>query len=117
MSFSVVLQGGGIPQTSRVSVASRLVFVIQPGSATSGVVFATQPVVQVQDDSGGLILNASNAVTFTASPGTIGGTTPLNAVAGVCSPTDLKITGVGTDTLTAAASGLTSAVSLPFDVA
>ena len=88
-------------------------------SGESGVPFTTQPVVNVLDATGNIVLNAITPVTATlAGTGTLTGTTTVNAVNGVATFTNLAITGNANATLSFAASTLpvasgTSATSPP----
>lgn len=98
--------------------AKQLAVTAQPGGAVSGVAFTTQPHVEVRDASNTLVAGASAAVTAAIASGTgaLSGTTTVNAVNGVASFTDLKIAGSGNHTLSFSSTGLTSAVSNPFNV-
>jgi len=78
--------------------ASKLAIATQPSTtAQSGVAFATQPVIQIQDASGNVVLT-DNATVVTAAIATggaaIGGTLTATAVNGVVTFTSLKITGI-----------------------
>ncbi len=105
---------------------SRLVFTTQPGGATAGSAFSTQPVLSTQDQFGnntaaGLPANLNVTVTLTSGTGPLQGTTTLDIGAaagnGTVSFTDLRIDVAGTnDQLTASASGLTNALSSMFTV-
>ncbi|HEU0010069.1 MAG TPA: hypothetical protein VFT34_09670, partial [Verrucomicrobiae bacterium] len=98
----------------------------QPGSATAGAVFGVQPVVKTQDQFGnnstnglGAIVNV--AVSLTSGTGLLQGTTTLNIGTtggnGTVSYTNLRIDAAGASKqLTAAAAGLTSALSSTFTV-
>ncbi len=106
--------------------ASKLAFSVQPvGGVIEGTAFATEPQVTVQDSSGNTITSDTGTVTLSIASYTAGngGTTQgtltctnntVNAVAGVASFLNCKITGpaaAGTYTLSAARTGLTSATS------
>jgi prepilin-type N-terminal cleavage/methylation domain-containing protein len=103
-------------------LATKLAFTIQPSGATgSGLQFPIQPVVTVQDAGGNTVANSTILVTITkgtGSPsGTLSGDNTKNAVNGIATFTDLRINGTGIGyTLTAAATGLTSATSSPFNI-
>jgi signal peptidase I len=101
--------------------AAQLAFTTSPSSSTGGTAFTTQPVLTVQDTGG-------NTITSSAAPVTLSITTPAGAtlacsanpvaaVSGVATFASCKIDKAGTYTLTAASSGLTSAVSAVFTVA
>src|SRR5207247_5929123 len=106
--------------------ASRLTFTTQPGNATAGSVFGSQPVVRTEDQFG----NASTAglpASLTLNLSLTGGTGPLQGTAsvdigtaagnGTATFTNLRIDAAGaSQQLTARASGLTSATSAVFTV-
>src|ERR1043166_1504550 len=104
--------------------AVKLAFTTQPGSATYGSLLSPQPVLRSQDQFGNnsaVSLGASKTVTLTltGSPGSLVGSTALdlgtNAGNGSVTFTNLQVTAAGTNNqLTAAASGLASAVSSNF---
>ena len=115
--------------TSSFSIAvgtpSRAVFGVPPGGGTGGLAWATQPVVRLLD-AGGNPTSATTAVSLaiTGGSGTTGavltctGGLSKAAVAGVATFAGCAIdkSGVGY-TVTASGSGLTVAVSTPFQVA
>ena len=69
--------------------ASQMAFTTQPSASTvGGVAFAQQPVVTIEDQFGNAVTSGSDstvsvALTLTTGTGTLGGTTSMNAVAGV----------------------------------
>ncbi len=102
--------------TLAAGVPGRLAIVTQPSAAVqSGIQFATQPVLQVQDSAGNPV--AANGVNVTAAiasgAGVLGGTlTVATSAAGTATYTDLEITGaLGTRTLGFSATGLIPVVS------
>jgi hypothetical protein len=99
--------------------ATKLAFTTDPSGSTGGIAFGTQPVVAVQD-AGGRTTSGTNSVTLaiTTPAGAVltCTTNPRSAVAGVATFAGCKITKAGTYTLTATASGLTSAVSASFTI-
>ncbi len=104
--------------TLTAGAASQLVLTTQPSSsATNGLTFGTQPVIQLRDAGGNNVSQAgvSIAAGVTGTPAGIalGGTTPvLTNASGVATFTNLALTGaVGSYTLTFSKSGLTSAIS------
>lgn len=100
--------------------ASQAMISTQPSGAFNGIEFSTQPVVKITDAGGNTITSSTaNVVASIASgSGTLGGTTAVNAVAGVANFTNLKITGTGNHTLTfTPAGGLTAATSNTLNVA
>jgi hypothetical protein len=96
--------------------ATKLVFLIQPASATSGAILSTQPVINVEDSAGNVVTNASTTITLTASGGTLASCSGLSAVSGVVNVANCTFAGlVGTNyTLSASANGLTSSTSSTF---
>jgi signal peptidase I len=100
--------------------AAKLAFTASPSNTTANSVFATQPVVAVQDVGG-------NTATSSTAPVTLSITTPAgavltctanpkNAVAGVATFAGCKINKTGTYTLTATSGTLTAAVSASFTI-
>lgn len=115
-----ILQLVNATGTMCVSPPTQFKLVQQPvSSGESGVPFTTQPVVNVLDASGNIVLNAITPVTATlAGTGTLTGTTTVNAVNGVATFTNLAISGNANATLSFTASTLpvatgTSATSPP----
>ncbi len=80
----------------------------------TGSVFATQPVIQVQDASSGVVAGATNNVTATlvGGGGTLNGTTTVAAVNGIATFTDLGVTGAGNYTITFSSGALTPVTSI-----
>jgi hypothetical protein len=101
------------------AVPSKLAFTTSPSGATGGTAFTTQPVVGIQDSSGGPT-TGTNTVTLsitTPTGATLSCTSnPRAASAGVATFSGCRIDRAGTYTLTATASGLSSAVSASFSV-
>src|SRR5207248_3275032 len=86
--------------TVNPAAADRLVYTVQPGSATAGSVFGSQPVVKSRDpygndSTGGLPANLNVTVALTAGGGTLQGTKVLDigtaAGNGTVSYTNLRI--------------------------
>jgi hypothetical protein len=83
------------------STAVQLVFTTQPGSATAGSAFATQPVVRTRDAYGnnstvGLAATVTVGMSLSSGSGTLAGTTSLNvgtssATPGIATFTTLRI--------------------------
>lgn len=131
LSTSTAGGGGATLTISELSI-SQLGFATQPGKAEVGALFLQQPVVQTQDIYGnpstsGLGISLSVNLSITAGSGltgTLGTTLTLDigtgAGNGVATFTDLKIDGSNIagpgNVLTATASGLSDAVSDPFDL-
>jgi hypothetical protein len=113
--------------TEVAGVVTRLVFAAQPGNATAGATFGTQPVIRTQDQFGnsatnGLGATANVALTLTSGAGPLQGTATLNLGTsggqGVATYSGLRIDVAGTDKqLTATGpAGLPTAVSAVFPV-
>ena len=101
--------------------AVKLAFVASPSgtSTVAGQPFATQPVVQIQNDLGGVVASATTSVTLSLLEGSgeLRGTVTLNAVNGVATFTGLNIDLVGIDkVLLAEAAGLESATTGTFTI-
>jgi hypothetical protein len=107
--------------TITVGAAAKLVVTTQPSGSTGGVVFATQPVITVEDSGGNTVTTDTSSVTLaitagtpaTGGPGALACTTdPLAASAGVATFAGCEINTAGTNyTLTATDGTLTSAVT------
>ena len=100
--------------------ATQLVFTTQPaGTPTSGVAFATQPVVKAEDAVGNVDTSFTGTITLGthtgSGAGTLGGTDSMSAVAGVATFTNVKFTSSVSDheiiSLDASATGLTTGTS------
>jgi Spherulation-specific family 4 len=115
-----------VQQTITVSPAdmpTQLAFTTQPGGGANGAAWSAQPAVSVEDSTGHVITNSTSSVTLaiTSQPGTGATLTcaanPVTATAGVASFAGCEITGkAGSYTLSATATGLTSATSAAFTV-
>ncbi len=109
VTSGIIGLGAGVP--------TQLTITTQPSAAAqSGVVFGTQPVIQLRDAANNVVAQAGVMVTATITApgtGTLGGTVAvLTDAGGVATFTDLRITGlVGDRTLTFTAAGLTPAIS------
>ena len=104
-----------------VGAASKLAFTVPPSSVAAGGAIAPAVAVSIEDALGNVVPTATNQVTIAIgtnpSSGTLSGTAQVNAVAGVAAFSTLSINKVGTGyTLTASASGLTTATSGAFNV-
>ncbi|HZE73927.1 MAG TPA: cadherin-like domain-containing protein [Gemmatimonadales bacterium] len=107
--------------TGIVGNANRLVFTVQPSSATVRKPITPAVQVQVQDASGNPVTSAIDRITVAlgSNPGgaTLAGTTSVTAVGGTATFSDLSLNKGGTGyTLTALGSGLISATSAAFNV-
>jgi hypothetical protein len=127
-TYTLTAAAGGLTNavsanlTITVGSPAKLAFTTSPsGTTASNTVFATQPVVTVQDAGGNTVTSSSTSVTLsiTGSPSGANLTCPTNppaAVAGVVTFAGCKIDKAGTYTLTATASGLTSGTSSSFTI-
>src|SRR5439155_2835432 len=108
------------------ALASRLAFVVQPGSATAGAPFGAQPAVKTQDQFGndstiGLGGNLPVTLSLSSGSGPLLGTTSLdagtNAGNGQVAFSNLEIDSAGTNKqLSASAAGMSNALSSVFSV-
>ncbi|WP_233262159.1 S8 family serine peptidase [Vitiosangium sp. GDMCC 1.1324] len=100
--------------------AAALSFSVQPGNATAGVTFSPAVKVSILDSLGNLVTGASDPVSLSlqgGSGGTLGGTTTVAATAGVATFADLFVNKAANGySLSASATGLTSATSGTFNV-
>jgi len=102
--------------------AAKLVFAAQPdGPYAAGTTINAIPQVEVQDAAGNTVTSSSAEITMSIGNnpggGTLSGTTAVNAVSGLATFDDLSIDKAGAGyTLTATATGLTSATSDPFTI-
>ncbi|WP_309103838.1 S26 family signal peptidase [Microbacterium sp.] len=101
------------------SSASKLAFLTSPTASTSGVPFASQPVVAIQDSAGyttggtspiTLTITTPSGATLVCSPN------PVAAVNGTATFNGCTIGKAGTYTLTATTTGLSSATSTGFTI-
>jgi uncharacterized repeat protein (TIGR01451 family) len=103
---------------------SKLAFLQQPSHTVCNTTITPAVTVEIQDASGTRVTTATNSVDIAIGTNPVGGnllgTTPVNAVAGVATFSDLKINAEGNGyTLTAStasASGLTGATSSSFNI-
>jgi hypothetical protein len=107
--------------TVSIGAAAKLAFSVQPGNSEAGGAITPAPKVTVQDAAGNTITGATTSITIAignnAGTGTLSGTVTVAAVSGVATFSGLSIDKVGTGyTLTASASGLTSATSSAFNI-
>ncbi len=102
------------------AAASSLNFSVQPSNAAAGASISPAVKVQILDSFGNLTAStASVTVAIGTNPGggTLAGTNPKAAAAGVATFTNLSINKLGTGyTLTAASAGLTGATSSAFNI-
>jgi signal peptidase I len=101
--------------------ADNLDFTTSPSGSSSGVAFATQPVVSVRDAGGNTVTSSTASVTLSITPPTGGASltctaNPKSAASGVAAFAGCSIGDPGTYTLTAVSGGLTTAVSAGFTI-
>ncbi|MEW6026143.1 MAG: hypothetical protein AB1599_02460 [Planctomycetota bacterium] len=110
--------GGGDSGSSTPPPATKLAFTQQPTAIAAGSTFSPSIVIAVQDANGNTVTTATNDITITAGPGlTLTGITTRAAVNGIATFTVLGANCLaGSYTLTATATGLTSATSNAFNV-
>jgi hypothetical protein len=118
--------GLGSPKANNIipGTANKLSFTTQPAASnTAGVVFATQPVITVQDSIGNTVTasNVSVSLSITSGTGTPGavlsGNTTVAAGNGVAAFSGLSIDKPGSGyTLTATSSGITGSASVSLTV-
>jgi hypothetical protein len=109
--------------TVTADAPTQLAFTTPPGGGANGAAWSAQPAVSVEDSAGHVVTGSTSTVTLAiaSQPGTGATLTcaanPVTATAGVASFAGCEITGkVGTYTLSATATGLTSATSAAFTV-
>jgi PKD repeat protein len=127
-SQPVTVQAGQTATTtfavSCVAVATRLVFTVQPSTTPPLTAISPAVTVKAVDAAGYTVTSFTGPVTMAIGrngslliPGTLSGTTTVNAVGGVATFSNLKIDQSGDGyTLVARASGLTSAESASFNI-
>ncbi len=101
---------------------SQLAIGVQPTTNFVGTSIAPAMTVLVNDAYGNFVSNATNSINIAigANPGsaTMGGTTPVSAVAGIATFSDISLSAIGNGyTLVASSAGLTPVTTLPFAVA
>ena len=121
LTFSAAGLTSAVSNTITVSVgpATTLVITTQPSTTVAtGVAFAQQPVVKIEDSGGNVVTSNYSTVTasLTTGTGTLAHNT-ANAVAGTATFNGLAVTAaVGTYTLTFSDSGFSSVVSTSFSI-
>jgi len=101
--------------------ATKVVYSVQPTTTTAGAPISPSVVVQVQDANNNVVTGSTAAVTIAigVNPGTstLGGTSTVNAVAGVATFSTLTLNKTGAGyTLAASSAGLTGATSAAFTI-
>jgi hypothetical protein len=113
----------GTSNIVQVVVRDALRFLAQPTAATAGEAFPAQPVVSIQNANGDIVAAPDTTVTLAIAANPGGGTLTCDGgntratVSGVATFGGCTIDRAGVGyTLSATASGLTSAIGAPFDV-
>src|SRR5437773_10361785 len=111
----------GPTQPTGVGPAAKLVFTVQPSTAAAGAMNTPAVQVTVQDAQGNTVTTATTSITVAIgtnpASGTLAGTKTVAAASGVATFSTLSLNMVGTGyTLTATATGLTSATSSAFNI-
>jgi uncharacterized protein (TIGR02145 family) len=101
-----------------VGAASQAIITTQPAGAVDGATFTTQPVIRITDAGGNTVTSSTQSVVASIASGTgaLSGTTTVQAVNGVATFTNLKITGSGSHTITFTPTSLIAATSQSFSV-
>jgi len=104
-----------------VGPAAKLIFAVQPSNAAAGAGITPAMQVAVQDAQGNTVTTATTSITVAIgtnpASGTLAGTKTVAAVNGVATFSTLSLNLAGTGyTLTATATGLTSATSSAFNI-
>src|SRR6266516_3156629 len=112
--------GGPVAPTG-VGPAAKLIFTVQPSNAAAGAGITPAMQVAVQDAQGNTVTTATTSITLAIgtnpASGILSGTVTVAAVNGVATFSTLSLNMVGTGyTLTATATGLTSATSSAFNI-
>jgi trimeric autotransporter adhesin len=109
--------------TVTADTPTQLAFTTQPGGGANAAAWSAQPAVSVEDAAGHVVTGSTSSVTLAIASQPGSGATlscaanPVTATAGVASFSGCKITGkAGSYTLSATATGLTSATSAAFTV-
>jgi type II secretory pathway pseudopilin PulG len=103
------------------NVATQLAFTTQPLNTADGLSITPSVVVSVEDSSGRVVTTSSASIALVlgtnADSGTLSGTSPVTAVDGSATFSDLSINALGTGyTLSASSGTLASATSSDFNV-
>lgn len=93
---------------------TQLVYTTTPVAGAAGSALTTQPIVKIEDSAGNVVTSSSYVISLSASGGTFSSCSNLMAVNGVVNVSGCTFGGVvgSPYTLTASASGLTSATSV-----
>jgi autotransporter-associated beta strand protein len=123
-SYTLSATGGALTSatsnsfTVSAAAASKLVYGTQPSNVTAGAAISPPIVVDVEDQFGNIVTgNSSNVTVAVASgPGSATGTLTVAASSGVATFNNVKLSTIGSYTLSATDGSLTSATSNSFTV-
>jgi len=123
-TYTLQFDSPGLTSVTSVAVvvgnapAVSMLITTQPVGSASGNLLSTQPVVQLRNANFALAVGSTNAVTVAlqGAGGVLSGTTTVNAVNGVVTFTDLRVTGAGAYTLVFSSPGLAGATSSSFTI-
>ncbi|HJS42184.1 MAG TPA: PKD domain-containing protein [Gemmatimonadales bacterium] len=122
---SAIINNVGITQTDTVTVVpdvpAELFFAAQPSTTAAGAAITPAVQVAVHDQFGNRVTDATNSVALAISTnpgnGTLSGTTPVAAVGGLATFSDLSIDAAATGyRLRATATGLSQVTSATFEI-
>jgi len=119
-SLSALVTPASSPFTVSPGTPSQLQWTQQPSNITAGMTMSPAVVVTVLDGQGNTVTGYTGAVSLAASQAgvSVGGTTGVNASAGVATFSNFTVTTAGSGiTLVATGASLTSVASAPFNVA
>ena len=109
-SSAGLMSATSTPISITAGAPTKLVITSQPTSGTVNVPIGNV-VVQVEDANGDLVTTSTATITITSSPTGVGGTTSMVASGGIATFNNLIFTAGNLYTLTAASTGLSSAIS------
>jgi hypothetical protein len=115
LSYEGGASGHDVTLTAVPGAADHLAFVGQPSSTAAAGQSTGTVVVDVEDANGSVVTGDNSSVSLSSST-SLGGTRTVQAVDGVATFSNVTISRAGAYTLTAADSGLTSAVSNSFTI-
>lgn len=112
-----------LPRSVQFIPGAHLAFTRQPVLTTASQIIAGQPTVVMLDGTNSVVADFTDPVSIAIKPGTgatdavLGGTTAVNAIAGIAGFNNLTIDRKGTGYVLVASSGAFSTESMPFDIA
>jgi hypothetical protein len=104
-------------ETVNPGAPAKLAYLVQPSSASAGVVLSPPVQIAIEDANGNTVLSSSAIVTLISSQVTLNGTLSVAASKGVAAFANLSVNQMGNGyQITASSTGLTSATSTAFSV-